>query len=149
MEVWSTGGHDVGFIQSTKAPKHRRRARRSGPPSDFRKLTLQIDQTLKDLRILPRPPFRHYRLKGYQAHVKLAELYTGRGRRRRGAGGGEGGSERPSRSRHEKKKASRPFSMGWPGNSCVAYLVMQNRNLEYGEPRFGFDMKRKSATQST
>ena len=35
--------------------------------------------------------------------------------------------------------------IGWfrgePGNSSGAYLVMQNRNLEYGEPRCGFNTK--------
>ena len=35
--------------------------------------------------------------------------------------------------------------MGRSGNSSLAYLVMQNRDLEYGQPRLGFDTKHQSA----
>ena len=34
--------------------------------------------------------------------------------------------------------------LGFPGNSTAAYLVMQNRNLEYGERRCGFNTKHQS-----
>ena len=33
---------------------------------------------------------------------------------------------------------------GLQGNSSIAYLVMQNGNLEYGEPRCGFNTKHRS-----
>ena len=49
---------------------------------------------------------------------------------------------------HEKIQGFRLSCVGRPGNSSVAYLVMQNRDLEYGEPRCGFDTKHQS-TSST
>ena len=52
--------------------------------------------------------------------------------------------------RHELgQQVTSPSSdfVGYLGNSSVAYLVMQNRNLEYGEPRCGFNTKHQS-TQS-
>ena len=34
--------------------------------------------------------------------------------------------------------------LGGPGDSCVAYLVLQNGNMEYGERQCGFKTKHKS-----
>ena len=92
------------------------------------------NENLQDLKILfhSKDPFRHSGIKGPTAQVKLAELYTGRGGRRRRTVGRGGGSGRQSRPRKEKKKGSRLSCVDCPGNSSVAYLVIQNRSLKYG-----------------
>ena len=96
--------------------------------------TVGRNQNLKDLKILflSTDPLRHSRLKGPKAQVKLAELHTGRGGRRRGAGRTGGGVSAVSAVRTNS------------GKSSVAYRVMQNRNLEYGERRCGFITKHQS-----
>ena len=38
--------------------------------------------------------------------------------------------------------------LGRPGNSYVAYLVMQNGNLEYGERRCGFNTEHQTTKRS-
>ena len=39
-------------------------------------------------------------------------------------------------------------NLGSPGNSSVVHRVVQNRNLEYGERRCGFDRKHQSYTKT-
>ena len=65
--------------------------------------------------------------------------------RNRPAAGGRGGNQR-GRHDEDKKRKKNPGSpvLRRPGNSSVAYLVMQNGNLEYGQPRCGFKTKHQS-----
>ena len=133
----------MGLIQSTNAPTqfYPRYSRQIYPPDGVRASSFRVPRGsmgCSDFRRGARP-FHQKSLP-----VSVACVPCCRPRRGRGTGGtGENQRGRHDQDKKRKRGLGRPV-WGEPGNSSVAYLVMQNRDLEYGERRFGFNTKHQS-----
>jgi hypothetical protein len=77
--------------------------------------------------------------------VSISETLHREGRRKKGGGGERGGVSAAVTIKARKEKGASAVLYGlYPGSSSVDYLVMQNRNLEYGGRRCGFNTKHQS-----
>ena len=74
----------------------------------------------------------------------LGNLHRKGRKKKRNGGGGWNQRGRHDQQRKRKRGLGR-FVLGRPGNTSVAYLVTQNRYLEYGEPRCGVNTKHQRA----